>query len=173
VKTIKPAIATVFGSTGSVLSFARWWVVLVCSYCNLDYTEGQVSISEHGQNRKYITRMRILTKCGIIKVGNCHIALLHHCRGGFHRNLYVAAEGNLARARGLLSASCFSLTDLCQRDVRFRPGRPLIGAQAAVVARIGKRKADIALVRGEWWYHRLPPFCLGWTRHIGLELLCL
>jgi hypothetical protein len=29
---------------------------------------------------------------------------------------------------------------------------PMVGAQAAVAARIGKRRADIALVRKEWWY---------------------
>ena len=30
---------------------------------------------------------------------------------------------------------------------------PMVGAQATMAARIGKRRADIALVRGEWWYH--------------------
>jgi hypothetical protein len=30
---------------------------------------------------------------------------------------------------------------------------PMVGAQAAVAARIGKRRADIALVGEEWLYH--------------------
>jgi hypothetical protein len=30
---------------------------------------------------------------------------------------------------------------------------PMVGAQATVAARIGKRRANIALVRNEWWYH--------------------
>ena len=38
---------------------------------------------------------------------------------------------------------------------QFLPGVvvPMVSAQAAVPARIGKRGTDIALVRKEWWYH--------------------
>ena len=49
------------------------------------------------------SRVRDLTVRGII-IGNRHIAQLYHCSGGLHKSLYVAAEGNLAWARALLSA---------------------------------------------------------------------
>jgi hypothetical protein len=76
----------------------------------------------------------------------------HHCQTRTEHGEWIAPKSSLCvrieDGKEAVSVIQIGLLQLLQDTVV-----PMVGTQAAVAARIGKRGADIALVRGEWRYH--------------------